>query len=104
MKIIESIVVHAPVEECFAVSTRIELVQKTLGFTPTPACGPVFMGSRVQWRGWLFGLPHTHHTLITAFDPPHFFRDSQERGRFASFHHDHRFTSIEGGTLLEDEV
>jgi ligand-binding SRPBCC domain-containing protein len=100
----DSILIHAPIARCFDLSTRIEIVQQSLGFMPTPATGHVTANSRVRWRGWLFGLPHTHHTLITAFDPPHFFQDTQERGRFAHFHHDHRFTETSEGTLLEDEV
>lgn len=96
--------VQAPLERCFVLSTRIEIVQQTLGFTPEPAAGAVTAGSRVRWRGWLFGLPHEHHTLITAFDAPHFFEDSQERGRFAKFRHEHRFREVDGGTLMEDAV
>ena len=100
----ESISVRAPMARCFALSTRIELVQRTLGMKliDTGVAGGVTIGhinanSRVVWRGWKFGLPTEHHTLITAFEPPHsdvngktvaYFEDSQERGRFASFRHD----------------
>lgn len=100
----DSIFVAAPIERCFDVSTRIDLVQVTLGFTPEPATGNVSAGSRVRWRGRMFGIMHEHHTLITAFEPPFLFRDSQERGRFAAFHHDHRFRETEGGTVMEDAV
>jgi ligand-binding SRPBCC domain-containing protein len=112
----ETITIHAPIERVFALSTRLELVQKTLGMklVSGPAAGSIVAGSRVHWRGWKFGLPTSHHTLITGFASPHsegnkreaFFQDSQERGRFAEFHHDHFFTQIEGSgeTLLEDRV
>jgi ligand-binding SRPBCC domain-containing protein len=100
----DSILVRAPIDRVFALSTNIEIVQQTLGFKPFPATGHITSGSRVHWRGWLFGLPQKHHTLITAFDPPRFFQDSQEAGRFAHFHHDHHFTEVAEGTLLSDEV
>jgi ligand-binding SRPBCC domain-containing protein len=116
--IVESVTVRAPIERCFALSTRIELVQRTLGMRPVAGVtsGHVGEGSRVTWSGWKFGLPTRHHTLITAFEPPHsnassnrvtFFQDTQERGRFAFFQHDHFFIEEVDGerkTVLRDEV
>jgi len=100
----DSILIRSPIDRVFSLSTNVELVQQTLGFKPTPATGHISSGSRVHWSGWLFGLPQKHDTLITAFDPPHFFQDSQEAGRFAHFHHDHYFTETLEGTFLRDEV
>ena len=116
----ESITIHAPIERCFALSTRIELVQRTLGMKliGSVTTGHITANSRVTWQGWKFGLPTTHHTLITAFEPPHslttgkaaFFQDTQERGRFAFFQHDHHFHQeadpVEGlpTTTLRDEI
>ena len=114
----ESVTIHAPLERCFSLSTRIELVQRTLGMTPIAGVTSGHIGekSRVTWSGWKFGLPTQHHTLITAFEVPHansarrkaaFFQDTQERGRFSFFQHDHYFTEEldgEGITVLRDEV
>jgi ligand-binding SRPBCC domain-containing protein len=122
--IVESISVHAPIERCWALSTRVELVRKTLGMKLVGGItsGNITANSRVVWRGWKFGLPTQHHTLITKFEPPHahyirfdgheitkeaFFQDSQERGRFAFFAHDHRLREeMDGGPITElyDEV
>ena len=71
--------------------------------------GLIEAGDQLVWRGWIFGLPQMHETLITGFDRPRFFQDTMGRGRFASFHHDHHFTAerAEDGrvcTLLEDAV
>lgn len=104
-------------------STRVELVQKTLGMELAGGVtmGNVAAGSRVVWQGWKFGLPTEHHTLITEFAPPHagrvedeaaqfngqrvaWFEDSQERGRFASFRHMHVLRERDGGTELEDHI
>ena len=120
----ETITIYAPIERCWALSTRIELVQKTLGMNPIHGVthGFVTSGSRVTWSGWKLGLPTRHHTLITRFEPPHahflrsdhheitkeaFFQDTQEKGRFAEFHHDHFFREeVDGSvfTTLTDEV
>ena len=128
----ESAIIHAPIERVFALSTRVELVQETLGLRIIDAgvegsvtSGHVTDGSRVHWRGWKFGLPTEHHTLITGFVPPHshfirldhheitkeaYFQDTQERGRFAFFQHDHHFyespdpATGEPITELDDEV
>ncbi len=100
--IIASAIVRAPIERVFALSTRVELVQQTLGMDLVGGVtsGHIQAHSRVVWRGWKFGLPTEHHTLITGFTAPArqpagevtaWFQDSQERGRFAFFQHDHHF-------------
>jgi ligand-binding SRPBCC domain-containing protein len=115
-EVIETTTVHAPLARIFALSTRVELVQKTLGMKLVGGVtsGHIVDGSRVVWRGWKFGLPTSHHTLITGYAAPHtdadgsvsaWFQDSQESGRFASFQHDHYFhENHEGVTTLRDEV
>ena len=52
----------------------------------------------------LFGIPIGWLTRITEFDPPHGFRDVQLRGPYRRWEHVHRFESVEGGTLVHDEV
>lgn len=129
----DSAEIHAPLERLWALSTRVELVRETLGMVLVGGVtrGHVQEGSRVVWKGWKFGLPTEHHTLITGYSEPHpaksepslqpelhaeklgqpvaWFQDSQERGRFASFHHDHWMREHPGSdgqpiTVLEDEV
>lgn len=104
----------APIDRCFLLSTSIEIVEQTLGMHPVAmeskrSAGLIGAGDQLVWRGWIFGLPQMHETLITGFDRPNFFQDTMGRGRFASFHHDHHFTAAaaSGGrpcTLLEDAV
>src|SRR4051812_11045255 len=113
LTVCETISIDAPIERCFALSTRVELVQQTLGMALIGGVttGHITANSRVVWRGWKFGLPTRHHTLITQFQAPSTyelpqrnstsgapvrfkaasFTDSQERGRFASFQHQHNF-------------
>jgi ligand-binding SRPBCC domain-containing protein len=114
--VIETAAIRAPIERVFALSTRVEIVQKTLGMKPVDGvtAGHVVSSSRVVWSGWKFLLPTQHHTLITGYTSPHvntggqwlaWFQDSQERGRFAFFQHDHFFSQdTDGITRLRDEV
>lgn len=98
--------IAAPLERVFLLSTHIETVRTTLALTPVGGrtTGHIVLGDRVVWRGWKFFLPQVHHTLITGYTFPTFFQDTQERGRFAYFQHDHHLSAIPHGTLLEDEV
>jgi ligand-binding SRPBCC domain-containing protein len=103
----DEIIVQAPIERCFLLSTNLEIVALTLKMQPTMdrkgSC--VQRGDRVRWRGWQLGLPQFHESLIEPFVPPVYFRDSMTAGRFAFFAHDHRFTELkQGGVCLSDEV
>ena len=52
----------------------------------------------------MFGLHHEHLTFVPQFDPPWFFSDQMERGRFQHFHHDHHLREVPEGTELNDEI
>lgn len=103
----DEMVVRAPVERCFLLSTSVAIVKRELGMRPVSGrtSGLVTGGDTVLWKGWQLGLPQFHQSLIEAFQPPVFFRDRMIAGRFASFEHDHRFEDREDGTvLLADQV
>ena len=107
----DKVMIQAPIERCFRLSTSIEVVAKTLGMRPVDGKlgGMILAGDQLLWRGWKFGLPQMHETLITGYQEPKggepgFFQDTMGRGRFAKFQHDHHFVETEGGTLLEDEL
>ncbi len=62
-------------------------------------------GDEVTWRARHLGFWFHLTSRITAWDPPHAFRDSQVRGPFQGFDHDHRFEPWEahpGWTLATD--
>lgn len=101
-----SIVVRAPIERCFLLSTHLEVVQQELGMRAIAGTrhGRVALGDRIVWRGWKFGMLHLHESWISGFEPPRFFQDTMVRGRFTFFQHDHRLSKTAEGTLLEDEV
>jgi len=102
----ESIHVNAPVDRCFLLSTSIALVEQSLHLRPVAGktTGLIVAGDRVRWRGWKFGLPVHHESLITEYDRPSFFQDTMRSGLFRHFQHDHRFEDIDGQTLMADIV
>ena len=56
----------------------------------------------VTWRARHFGVEQDLTSRITAYDRPHYFRDTMVRSAFARFEHDHFFDPADGGTLMRD--
>ena len=103
----DQVLIHAPVERCFGLSTSIAVVQRELKMRPVAGrtSGHVQAGDTVLWKGWQLGLPQMHQSLIRNFVPNQFFQDRMLRGRFASFEHDHEFLDNgDGDVLLRDEL
>ena len=100
------LLVRAPLERCFALSTSVEVVQHELHMTPVEGrtSGLVQAGDVIRWQGLQLGFPNFHVSEICDFDPPNFFSDRMIAGRFRCFEHDHAFTVVSGGTLLRDEI
>jgi ligand-binding SRPBCC domain-containing protein len=105
----DSILIHAPIERVFALSTSVAIVERELGMHPAPGgrtSGLVMAGDTIRWRGMQLGFPNYHVSLIVpeTWVPPQFFQDRMIAGRFRSFEHDHRLTETVEGTRLNDEV
>ncbi|GAA2460322.1 SRPBCC family protein [Agromyces soli] len=66
--------------------------------------GRIGPGEQVTWRARHFGVRFRMTSRITAYERPSRFVDEQLRGPFALFRHEHRFESLEGGTLMRDHV
>ena len=102
----DSVHINAPMQRVFLLSTNVELVQQTLGMRPVAGrtSGMVVAGDTVEWRGWKFGFPQMHTSVISGYEAPTFFQDTQLQGRFARFQHDHHLEWVDGYTLAYDKV
>src|SRR4051794_40715320 len=63
--------------------------------TPDPI--EMRVGTLIQYRLRLHGVPVSWLTSIQAWDPPHRFVDVQVRGPYALWHHTHTFDEVPGG-------
>jgi ligand-binding SRPBCC domain-containing protein len=101
--------IHAPIERCFDLSRSIDLHTASTAATRERAIagvtsGLIGKGETVTFRARQFGVWLTHTTLITAFEPPYYFRDEMTRGFFAYFAHDHRFERTDDATVMQDRI
>lgn len=69
---------------------------------------PIVMreGAIIDYALRIKGVPIRWRTEITAWDPPHAFADTQLRGPYHLWEHEHRFEEIEDGqaTRMTDTV
>lgn len=103
----DEVVVKAPIERCFLLSTSLSIVEQELRMKPVHGrtTGLVVAGDTIRWEGRQLGLPQFHESLIENFRPPVFFTDRMIDGRFRHFEHDHSFRDEGGGMVrLCDEV
>lgn len=99
--------IRAPIARCFDLARSVELHTLSTAHTGERAVGGrtrglLGPGETVTWRARHFGVWQELTSRITAFDPPHRFRDSMVRGAFARFDHDHRFTTDGEHTIMRD--
>lgn len=62
------------------------------------------VGSRIDYRLSLYGVPFRWRTRIAAWRPGVRFVDEQERGPYALWRHTHTFEDAPGGTRVSDRV
>lgn len=103
-------VVPAGLEECFAYFSdpcRLpEITPRWLGFRVTrPPEAGIFSGCEIDYTIRWLGVPLRWTTLITDCDPPRRFVDTQHRGPYRRWWHEHRFIPLaDGTTLMTDRV
>ena len=112
MKIFElnrSVLLPYPRERVFDFFSKAEnlelLTPPWLSFnilTPTPI--RMCEGALIDYQLRIHGIPLKWRSEITVWDPPYRFVDEQLRGPYRRWVHEHRFTEVEGGTLVEDQV
>jgi ligand-binding SRPBCC domain-containing protein len=70
--------------------------------TPPPI--PMRVGTEIEYRLRLHGLPVRWLTRIEVWEPGHRFVDVQLRGPYSVWHHTHLFTPHPDGTSMRDLV
>jgi ligand-binding SRPBCC domain-containing protein len=99
--------IRAPIDRCFDLSRDIDLHMQSTAHTREVAVagltkGVIGLDEEVTWEATHFGIRQRLTSRITTYRRPFHFRDSQVRGAFKRFDHDHFFSEVDGGTLMRD--
>jgi ligand-binding SRPBCC domain-containing protein len=70
--------------------------------TPLPVA--VSLGTLIDYRLKIHGLPVRWRSEITAWEPPRRFVDEQRKGPYKKWVHTHTFEARDGGTCVRDHV
>ncbi len=70
--------------------------------TPQPIA--IEKGALIRYKLKLYGLPMPWLTEISAWEPPNRFVDTQLKGPYKQWIHEHRFEQHNGGTTVYDSV
>ena len=82
-----------------------EVTPEDLGFsilTPLPIV--MHVGTLIDYRITLMGVPFFWRTMISDWEPPHRFVDQQLKGPYVFWHHEHMFVQRDGYVLMTDRV
>jgi ligand-binding SRPBCC domain-containing protein len=101
--------VDAPVERAFDLARSVELHVESAAATEERAVagktsGLLGRGDWVTWEAHHLARRRRLTVRVTAFDPPHSFRDEQVSGPFARFRHDNFFEAEADGTRMTDSL
>ena len=105
--IILDTIINASIENVFDLSRSIDLHMESTKQTGEQAIagrtsGLIALGETVTWRAKHFGIWQNLTSKITDYNYPTFFADEMVSGAFKSFRHEHHFSVIENGTLMQD--
>jgi ligand-binding SRPBCC domain-containing protein len=94
-----TIEIDAPIKRCFDLARSVDAHIHSTASTGERAVagvttGLMQLGDEVTWEARHLGVRQRLTSRITAYEPPVYFRDSQVRGAFARFDHDHYFESL----------
>lgn len=92
--------------EFFSTAHNLEkITPPEMGFqliTPKPI--EMKVGTEIDYRLRIAGIPVRWRSLISRWEPPYAFTDEQLRGPYASWVHSHTFAETAGGSTVRDSV
>ena len=102
-------VIEAPIGRVFDLSRDIDLHQQSQASHGERAIsgrtsGLIEQGEEVTWEATHFGLRQRLTSRIVEMRRPSYFRDSQVKGAFKRFDHDHLFEELPDNRTLAREV
>ncbi len=107
--LIRETILNGSIEEVFNFFCKAENLDKItppiLGFriiTPLPV--EMKKGTLIDYKIKLNGIPFNWHTEITKWDPPHSFEDTQLKGPYKMWVHEHKFIERNNKTFMTDTV
>ena len=108
-KLQASQLVPRPIEEVFDFFSRAEnlarITPTAMGFDLRSDGRDMGDGLELEYRiRPVLGIPLTWRSRISDYNPPFGFRDIQVHGPYRHWEHVHSFKSVDGGTLVSDEV
>ena len=101
--------IHAPIERCFDLCRDLEVHTRTVPHTHERLVGDKKSGLAERGDVLVFeavhlGVRQRLSSQITEVERPVLFADVALSGAFQSLRHEHRFTAIDGGTLMRDRL
>lgn len=101
--------IKAPPERVFDLARSIEAHTHSTSRTGERAVGGrtsglIGPGEKVTWEAKHFGVRQRLTVWVTDFDRPRLFADEMTQGAFKKLRHTHRFSELDGQTLMEDEL
>ena len=101
--------IHAPIDLCFDLCRDLEVHTRTLPHTRERLVGEktgglAELGDVLVFEATHLGIRQRLSSRITEMERPVLFADEALSGAFQSLRHVHRFTEIDGGTLMRDRL
>lgn len=104
----QTLVVDAPIEDVFRFFSRAEnlgaMTPPAMSFEIASGKHEIREGAVLDYRISLGPLPMKWRTVIDRFEPTSIFVDSQTRGPYRAWWHEHRFIADGQRTIMEDRV
>lgn len=102
------LMIPRPLPDVFKFFARAENLEQItppwLRFRIVSAPAEMRRGALITYALRVRGIPMRWLTEIEEWDPPHGFVDVQLKGPYKFWRHAHRFSAVDGGTLVEDSV